>query len=172
MTDTPPKSYLSPKVEVRHLPQKGGHGVFALQKINKDEVVGILSGIVVTYDDVQKFTPEQRSRAAQIEEGFYIFPLRMDDPPDYINHSCNPNVGFSGQMVIVAMRDIEVGEEVCFDYAMCDSTAFDEFPCGCGAPNCRQQVTGNDWQRPDVQQRYAGYFMPYLQKKINKLKTS
>jgi hypothetical protein len=30
----------------------------------------------------------------------------------FINHSCGPNVGFGGDVVLVAMRDIEAGEEL------------------------------------------------------------
>ena len=64
------------------------------------------------------------------------------------------------------MRDIEAGEEVCFDYAMSDGEPYDEFDCQCGTPLCRGQVTGNDWQRPELQKRYDGYFSPYLQARI------
>jgi SET domain-containing protein len=120
----------------------------------------------VSVEDVKTFNDDQRSRTAQVEEGLYLHSPNMDEPPDYINHSCDPNVGFNGQIVLVAMRQIEVGEEVCFDYAMCDSTPYDEFPCGCGSAKCRGKVSGDDWQRPELQQRYAGYFMPYLQKKL------
>jgi len=38
----------------------------------------------------------------------------------FINHSCEPNVGFAGNVVLVAMRDIEAGEELTTDYAMFD----------------------------------------------------
>ena len=30
----------------------------------------------------------------------------------------------------------------------------------------RKHVTGNDWKRPDLQQRYAGWFSSYLARKI------
>jgi hypothetical protein len=38
--------------------------------------------------------------------------------------------------------------------------------CKCGAPNCRKILTGKDWQRPELQERYAGYFSAYLARKI------
>src|SRR5436853_64842 len=38
--------------------------------------------------------------------------------------------------------------------------------CNCGAPNCRKILTGRDWQRPELQKRYAGYFSAYLADKI------
>jgi hypothetical protein len=38
--------------------------------------------------------------------------------------------------------------------------------CKCGATNCRKILTGKDWQRADLQTRYAGYFSTYLARKI------
>jgi hypothetical protein len=38
--------------------------------------------------------------------------------------------------------------------------------CKCGVPNCRKILTGKDWQRPDLQKRYAGHFSAYLADKI------
>jgi SET domain-containing protein len=32
------------------------------------------------------------------------------------------------------MQDIQPGEEICFDYAR-HTAAYDEFECGCGAPD-------------------------------------
>jgi hypothetical protein len=68
----------------------------------------------------------------------------------------------------VAMRDIAVDEEICFDYAMSDSSDYDEFECGCGSPNCRKRISGSDWKKPELQKRYKGYFSPYLQQRIDK----
>ena len=86
-----------------------------------------------------------------------------------LNHSCNPNAGLSGQICLIAMRDINVGEEVCFDYAMSDSSDYDEFECHCGAPNCRKKITGNDWKLLELHKKYEGYFIPYLQRRIQSL---
>jgi len=68
------------------------------------------------------------------------------------------------------MRDIQIGEEVCFDYAMSEDNHFDEFPCSCGAVTCRGQVSGKDWLLPEIQQRYFGYFSPYLQRRLEKMR--
>jgi hypothetical protein len=38
--------------------------------------------------------------------------------------------------------------------------------CNCGAMNCRKVLSGKDWQRSDLQKRYAGYFSAYLARKI------
>ena len=47
----------------------------------------------------------------------------------FINHSCEPNVGFAGDIVLVAMRDISPGEELTTDYALFDDyDAHDAMP--------------------------------------------
>lgn len=93
------------------------------------------------------------------------------EPGDLLNHSCEPNCGLLGQMLLVAMRDITPGEELCFDYAMCDASDYDEFRCLCGQPACRGIVTGSDWRDPVLQERYAGWFSPYLIRRIAALPT-
>jgi hypothetical protein len=104
-----------------------------------------------------------------VEDRHFLVPRPIGEG-DYVNHSCNPNAGLSGQIGLVAMREIEPGEEVCFDYAMCDTMPYDEFECECGAANCRGVVTGSDWQRPELQKRYAGYFSPHVQRRIDEFK--
>ena len=67
-----------------------------------------------------------------------------------MNHSCEPNCGFLGNVILVTIRDIAAGEELTFDYAMSDGCDYDEFECRCGQPSCRGKVTGNDWMVPDA----------------------
>jgi enoyl-CoA hydratase/carnithine racemase len=57
----------------------------------------------------------------------------------FINHSCDPNVGFRGQVVYVAMRDIAAGEELCHDYSMERSDDY-TLDCHCGSPLCRGRI--------------------------------
>jgi hypothetical protein len=40
--------------------------------------------------------------------------------------------------------------------------------CRCGAAACRGTVRGTDWMRPDLQERYRGWFSWWLQQKIAK----
>jgi hypothetical protein len=68
---------------------------------------------------------------------------------------------------IVAMRDIAVGEELTFDYAMSDASDYDEFDCNCGTALCRGRVRADDWQLGTLRHRYKGFFSPYIQRKID-----
>jgi hypothetical protein len=162
-------SYLSPKCEGRYIAEKDYYGVFALEPIQKGELLTVWSGETVTGAEFDTLPLIVRKRSIQIEEDIFFLPLLDDDPADYFNHCCDPNAGLSGQIALVAMRDIEAGEEICFDYATSDSTDYDEFECLCGAKNCRGFIRGDDWMLPELQARYAGYFSPYLQRRIENL---
>ncbi len=162
------KTYRSPKIEVRD-DTLSGRGVVALEKIDKDEIVAIKYGQIVTRADMNRINVEVGDLALQIDDDFYLSPTSPDEI-DYmsvfINHSCDPNIGFKGQIVYVAMRDIEVGEELCHDYSMERSDDY-FLECHCRSPLCRHQVTGNDWKLPELQSRYGRYFSIYLLNKIN-----
>ena len=57
----------------------------------------------------------------QLAPGFYIgakVKSEVKGNKIFVNHSCAPNMGFNGQVVLVAMRDVEPGEELTFDWAM------------------------------------------------------
>jgi uncharacterized protein len=165
-----PTHYISPKIQARANPAKGNYGLFARQPIRAGELLIVWGGIILTGEELEQYPPEKRMHSVQVEENLYQLSPCEPEPGDYINHCCAPNAGLSGQVAVVAMRDIAPGEEVCFDYAMSDGTPYDEFACACGAPNCRGQVTGDDWRRPDLQARYAGYFSPYLQRRIDQVR--
>jgi SET domain-containing protein len=56
----------------------------------------------------------------------------------FVNHSCKPNCEtdqIAGKMWIIALRDIEPGEELTYDYNLYDGE--DAAPCLCGAKRCR-----------------------------------
>jgi hypothetical protein len=53
---------------------------------------------------------------------------------------------------------------------MSDGEPYDEFECRCAAAHCRKKITGNDWKIPELWRLYAGYFSPYLARRIKDLK--
>ena len=83
-----------------------------------------------------------------------------------VNHSCDPNVGMGGDVVLVSMRDIAAGEELTIDYALFLGDPGFAMECQCGAAACRGVVTGTDWMRPEVQRRYRGWFSWWLRREI------
>jgi uncharacterized protein len=169
MAISPSFSYLSRKLESRSCPEKGGFGVFAREIIYAGELLTVWGGMVVKEENLNLLPVEKATHGIQVEEKVYLIPLGESEPADMFNHSCHPNAGLNGQITLVAMRDIERGDEVCFDYAMSDSSDYDEFECHCETDHCRKKITGNDWKLPELQRRYKGYFSPYLQRRIDRL---
>ena len=160
-------AYLTEKCEVRNRDVAGGKAVYARELIEPGELIAVWSGRLVHAEELDDLPDNIRHHTAQVEEGLYLASLSANEPPDYINHSCEPNAGLDGQITIVAMHAIQPGDEVTIDYAMCDGSPYDEFDCACGSSQCRGRVTGNDWRDPTLWKRYAGHFSPYLQRLIN-----
>jgi SET domain-containing protein len=162
-----PFSYLSPKTEVRESPIHG-HGLFAIAPIAKDEIVAIKGGHIISREQLLEITPKLGPVEIQIGDDLFIAPVTEEEREAsmlYSNHSCDPNLGMRGEITFVAMRDIRAGEELTHDWAMTDDDDY-SLKCNCGVPDCRKILTGKDWQRPDLQRRYAGYFSAYLACKI------
>jgi uncharacterized protein len=164
-------SYLSPKTKVRES-KIHGRGLFAIAAIAKDEIVAVKGGHIVDGKTLrEKITPVLGPVEIQIDDDLFIAPVTEEERELsmlYSNHSCDPNVGVRGEITFVAMREIRAGEELTHDWGMTDDDDY-SLECNCGAPDCRQILTGKDWQRPDLQKRYAGYFSAYLARKINLL---
>lgn len=163
-------SWLSGALEARDRSERHGRGVFALRRVEAGECLAVWGGRVVAREALDGLSSEARSLTLQVEEGLYLAPAGPPDPADLVNHSCDPNAGLCGQITLVAMRPIERGEEVCFDYAMSEGSSYDDFPCSCGSDRCRGRVTGSDWRRPELWERYGGFFSPYLARRIAALR--
>ena len=164
-------NWLSPKAQARPAGGKGW-GSYAVEPIAAGETVAAFGGSVVPLAVLQTFNDDRQSRSIQVDTDLYLVSGETPDAGDMLNHSCEPNCGISGQILLVAMRDIEPGEELSFDYAMCDASDYDEFRCLCGEPSCREIVTGSDWRDPVLQAKYAGWFSPYLERRIAALPSS
>jgi hypothetical protein len=169
MTNPPPgpNSVFSDKVEKR-ASGIDGTGLFAREAIAKGEVVVAKGGHLFDGATRDRISAELGPAEIQVAENLFLGPVTAAEREAsmmHLNHSCEPNVGILGQILFVAMRDISVGEELVMDYAMMDDDDY-RMPCACGTVRCRGTVTGQDWRRPELQARYAGYFSAYLAAKI------
>jgi hypothetical protein len=169
-------SWQSPKLTISDTVQYG-KGVYALKDIAQGEVLFVMGGSIMTREQETPLPPVLSAYPIELSESFSFAPHTLEDldrmPQHYVNHSCNPNAGFRGQVFLVALRPILAGEQVAYDYAMCLRPGEDSpfnMNCLCGSPNCRRVVTNEDWKMQDLQQRYRGYFQWYLQEKINAIR--
>jgi SET domain-containing protein len=165
-------SYLSPKTAVRPSAIQG-RGLFAADRIAKGEIVAVKGGHIVGRGELSELRRRLGPAEIQIAEDLYIAPVSEEEREGsmiFSNHSCEPNIGVSGQVVFVAMRHIAAGEELTHDWAMTDDDS-ESIACRCGTASCRGTVTGKDWMRPELRSRYAGYFSLYLVEKIRRLES-
>ena len=158
-------NWLTPKAQMRVTPGKGS-GSFAVSKILKGETVASFGGHVINQNELSNHSPDRVSRSLQLNEDVYLLSGVNPEAGDMINHSCEPNCGITGTSSVQALQDIEIGDELSFDYAMTDSSEYDEFICACGKNNCREKITGKDWQKEEIQSKYKNYFGSYIEKLI------
>ncbi len=165
-------SFLSKKVVVK---RSGidGKGVFCAYPIKKGEIVAIWGGAIIPERELKALERRQFKKiydyATPIAEGFFLVSSRRGqlEGDDFFNHSCQPNLGMQGHLVMVAMRDIKKGEELTYDYAMTDAGLDYAFECSCGTKACRRIIHGSDWRIPSLQRKYKGYFSFFVQQKID-----
>jgi hypothetical protein len=164
-------SYISPKAVKGRPSGIAGRGLLATASIAAGEIVAIKGGHIVDTATLRSLPQALQEAEIQIADGFHLAALDEEEYEAvmlFLNHSCEPNVGFAGNIVLVAMRAVEPGEELTTDYAL-----FDDYDgamtCRCGTPSCRGTIDGRDWQRPELQRRYRVYFSTYLQRKFGTL---
>ena len=109
---------------------------------------------------------------SQLDETTIVGPSTMEevemDDTNFWNHSCDPNTWPMTEDCWVTRRDVYPGEEMTIDYITFDSNDYSGFPeCRCGTTLCRKRITADDYKIMEVQKRYEGHFVPFIQKKID-----
>ena len=105
-------------------------------------------------------------RFVQIGTHEYLGPSGRVD--DLINHSCDPNTGLrfepGGAVFLVALRPIEAGEEVAWDYSTTLKDSDWRMMCDCRAPGCRGVIGNFDTLSAARQAWFVerGLVAPYL----------
>ncbi len=136
-------------------------GLYASEPIAEGTYIVQYHGEKITKAESYRRSVAQHKRGRKHGSGMvYIFELnkrydldgyRRNNPARYINHSCDPNceaVNYRGEIWVVALRDIEPGEELTYDYGY-GIEHFMDHPCYCGSPNCVGYIVAAD-QRPKL----------------------
>jgi hypothetical protein len=140
----------SPRVVVRKSSIQG-RGVFAIADIAEGERIVEYTGERITHEEAGRRYDDEAVRRHHtflfsIDDDVCVDGGRGGNESRFINHSCEPNahsVVQKKRIHIVALRAIEAGEEVVYDYwYSTDDTYTDEdrrrlYPCRCGAATCR-----------------------------------
>jgi hypothetical protein len=144
-----------------------GNGVFTDTLIGPDAVVLDFHGPLLTFAAL----PIGGHHDLQIGPDLYIGASHELD--DYVNHSCDPNcwveirdLDSTVSARLIALRRIEPGEEITFDYSTTSTETFATWsmPCLCGASICRRVISGFGTLPKDVQARYVNLVPAYVLK--------
>ncbi len=108
-----------------------GRGVITYRSFSKGDVLAKMAGHVVH---------EIRQHTLQLTSDTHLF-----DPyfSGYFLHSCSPNISLNMvDLTVSALEDIPANSFLYMDYAETEDVLFKQFPCSCGAANCRGWITG------------------------------
>ena len=142
-----------------------GWGLFTTRPVPANEPVIEYTGELIRLAIVDK---RQELYETLGNMGSYIFRLEGGDvyidatitggPAKYVNHSCEPNcttkvVQFDGKphVVIYSLRDIEVGEELSYDYKLDYEPKEKRITCMCGSKRCKGWLNWSD--KHDIEEK-------------------
>jgi hypothetical protein len=139
-------------VEVRN--RDGYKSVFAKERILRDVVVFYLKGTLST-------RPTRYTIEIANEQHLTCPAITKTDDDlkycwQYLNHSCEPNGYLNpADLSFRALRDIESGEEINFNYLTTESQMALPFTCHCGSAKCFGLIKGHDFLTPEQADRLA-----------------
>ncbi|KAI0269557.1 hypothetical protein BGY98DRAFT_924238 [Russula aff. rugulosa BPL654] len=123
-------------------------GLYAMERISRGEMVIEYVGEVIraqVADKREKAYERQgigSSYLFRIDEDLVVDATKKGNLGRLINHSCDPNctakiitINAEKKIVIYAKQDIELGDEITYDYHF--PIEQDKIPCLCGSAKCR-----------------------------------
>ncbi|GAA5115660.1 SET domain-containing protein-lysine N-methyltransferase [Luteolibacter yonseiensis] len=125
-----------------------GRGVYATTFIPKEtKIIEYVGELIDKTTSEKRGISQQEKSVTTGDAAVYIFTLSKNYDIDgnvpwntarLINHSCAPNceAWIEGRKIFIhALRDIDAGEELTFDYGF-DVECYEDHPCRCGKDGC------------------------------------
>lgn len=155
-TKRPKRSAPAP-IEVR---KSGVHGkgAFATQRIPKGRRIIEYIGERMPWDAAEEDPEDPHTFLFGLNDCDLVINAAIGgNDARWINHSCDPNceaVEEKGRVFIYALRDLQPGEELFYDYALqIDEPRSAEnethFQCHCGAKSCRGTLLSSEQDGKD-----------------------
>lgn len=144
---------VAPGVE-RFMTQNKGWGVKTKQPLKKGTYILEYVGEVVTEREFKErmatlYTRDTHHYCLNLDGGLVIDGHRSGSDARFVNHSCSPNceiqkwsVNGLFRMALFALRDVEPGEELTYDYNFSLFNPAEGQPCRCDTPQCRGVIGG------------------------------
>jgi hypothetical protein len=163
----PASCWLHPSVEVQPS-DIAGRGLFATIDLPSGTVVSRLGGRLVGTAELHDLMASADAYVDSIvvsEDGHLVVEPGSDNR--FGNHCCDPNLGWVDEFALATMADVAAGQELVTDYAMATVDPDYVLRCHCPSYRCRQMVAGDDWRIPQLQERYRGWWVPYVQQLVD-----
>jgi hypothetical protein len=135
-------------IEVKY--SEFGKGLFATRNIPISTSVCSIKGQHISFKETL-LLGEKESHCIQIRINEYIF---CEPPFLYSNHSCTPNCGINANLELFTLTDINIGEELFWDYSTSMLERHWTMNCSCGSKNCRKLITDFDLLPLELQEDY------------------
>lgn len=139
---------IDPEVSVQRC--ELGFGLFARRSFVVDEEILVFTGPELSFEAMVA-RGEVEANALQIDDSLY---LDIGAPGVFANHSCLPNAGIRHDRRLVALRPIQAGEEIRYDYSTTMWENHWTMACRCGHDNCRRLIADFHTLPTHVQQHY------------------
>lgn len=130
-----------------------GKGAFATRRIRKGQRIIEYVGERITHKEADRRYDDEAMRdhhtfLFSIDETHVIDAAVRGNDARFINHACDPNceaVDEDGHIFIEAIKNINIGQELTYDYQFEREDADDpeveaRYPCLCGSPICRGTI--------------------------------
>ena len=138
----------------------GAYALLTDRQIGKDEIVLVLRGEIIG---------QPTKYSIQIGEHKHLEPYT--DPQDirslirFLNHSCDPSAYINfDDLTVRALRNLDPGEEVSFNYNTTEYEMANPFKCNCEAENCRDDIRGFKYLPLDEQIKLSSQLAPHLRR--------
>ena len=145
-----------------------GRGAFATRRIRKGtRIIEYIGEKITSEEGDERYDDSAMGRhhtfLFSLDNGHVIDAAVGGNDARFINHSCDPNceaIIEKGHIYIDALRTIQPGEELAYDYAYersDDHTEEDEalYKCRCGADNCRGTILAPPKKKPAARKKSA-----------------
>ncbi len=148
----------------------GGNGSFAPFDIKRGTQIIRFEGERVSKEEIDRRidNTKEENEDDPLQIGDRDF-LDLSGNAYFINHSCTPNSAFTGEVNLIAIKNIKKGEEITFDYSSTVGKDINWWMnCKCGSKNCRKRI-GNVLTIPKDQiMSYfkAGGLQDYIRKQL------
>lgn len=129
-----------------------GKGVFALQRIDAGTRLIEYTGERITWPEALRRHPHDPADPHHtfyfsLDDGSHVIDAKVGgNAARWINHACDPNCEADetaeGRVFIQALRELQPGEELFYDYGLVIDERYTaklkrEYACRCGSANCR-----------------------------------